>query len=162
VPDATPVNKKIVVVSLPTQVTVDGFAESYLQYVIDRRYQSIWLNLIGGLLAVVGFITLLTGPSTISYSLNTGPSFLQLIQMYPGPIVTVGLLLLGLNRYMETLALEGLKAPAEYLLDNYDIQVLGHPLDAAKVSITYLPEAEFAFAEIPADLTSSSPKAPLG
>ncbi|AUI87585.1 hypothetical protein BS333_14305 [Vibrio azureus] len=44
-------------------------------------------------IGLVGVITLFLGPDTIYYDRNDGPTLLQLIQIFPGPIASVGIAL---------------------------------------------------------------------
>lgn len=55
---------------------------------------------IGIVTIIVGFGFILLGPDTIYYDRYDGPTFVQFLQMYPGPIATAGFLLLGLAQFI--------------------------------------------------------------
>ncbi|WP_367598289.1 hypothetical protein [Pseudomonas fulva] len=73
---------------------VSGFSEDYVAYLNGRdrgaEYSGWFVMAIGIIIALVGFGTLVLGPETITYNRLAGPTLLQYIQMYPGPIFSVG------------------------------------------------------------------------
>lgn len=68
---------------------------------------------VGWILFVVGFATMVFGPETIHYNRLTGMTFWQFIQAYPGPITSVGVLVLSMSSYLKS---SHLKAQTETLL----------------------------------------------
>ncbi|NIF27859.1 hypothetical protein F3J44_15925 [Pantoea sp. Tr-811] len=73
---------------------VAGFSEKYATYLTGCYAGAGWsggsVMAIGFLIALVGFGALIFGPETITYNRMTGPTLLQYVQMYPGPIFSVG------------------------------------------------------------------------
>ena len=76
-------------------ITVDDLPAT-LQ--LDDTDASTWpgtaLVIVGVIMLLLGGVTLLTGPDYISYNPAVGMTFEQMIQAYPGPIVSVGLLII--------------------------------------------------------------------
>lgn len=73
---------------------ISGFSEAYATYLESCEkgagYAGACLLLVGVPLALMAIGTALFGPSTIYYPISSGPSLFQYIQIYPGPIMTVG------------------------------------------------------------------------
>lgn len=70
-----------------------GFSERYAEHLQTSVEGAIYfriLSYVGLAIMAVGLVTMIFGPSTITYSTFNGPTFLQYVQMYPGPIATVG------------------------------------------------------------------------
>lgn len=70
-----------------------GFSALYAEHLQTSIEGAIYfriLSFVGLAITVVGILTIMFGPSTITYSILTGPTFTQFVQMYPGPIATVG------------------------------------------------------------------------
>ncbi len=149
--DERPKRQKIAVHSLPQKVKVNNFREAYSIHLDEYSYSPIWLDIVSLIFIVVGGVTMIVGPSTILYDRASGPTLLQFIQMFPGPIATVGCLIAGLNRILGSFAIEGFLVPEAYVFANYDIQIAGQPIDAARVSIKYIDDEEFEFFEIAND-----------
>ncbi|MCQ4319020.1 hypothetical protein [Stutzerimonas stutzeri] len=59
---------------------------------------------LGYIILAVGVLTLMFGPETIYYNRLHGMSFLQMIQAYPGPIITVGFLIASLGQLVSNSA----------------------------------------------------------
>ena len=53
------------------------------------------------ILFAVGVLFIIFGPEKIYYNISEGLSFIQYFQAYPGPIATVGGLLVGLGSWLE-------------------------------------------------------------
>ncbi len=154
--DERPNKQKIVLYSLPQKVKVDNFREAYSIHLEEHSYSPIWLDIIALVFFVVGAVTIVAGPSTIMYDRASGPTFLQFIQMFPGPIATVGVLIAGLNRFLENSTIEGFLVPEAYIVANYDIEIAGQSIDAAQVSVKYIDHEEFEFSEIANDSLPNS------
>lgn len=73
---------------------VPGFSDAYAAYLESCEkgagHAGGCLLLVGIPLTVLAIGTALFGPSTIYYPTPSGPSLFQYIQLYPGPIMTVG------------------------------------------------------------------------
>lgn len=72
---------------------VPGFSDFYAEHLQTSIEGAIYfrlLSFVGLAIMAVGFLTIIFGPSTITYSTFSGPTFTQWVQMYPGPIATVG------------------------------------------------------------------------
>lgn len=77
--------KPITINDLPATFELRGTESSTLPGTI--------ITVIGVILLLVGGVTLLTGPDSIVYDTRVGMTFEQMIQAYPGPIVSVGFLI---------------------------------------------------------------------
>jgi len=60
----------------------------------------IFFFIIGVLITLIGFVTLIFGPEHIYYNLSEGMNFLQFIQAYPGPITSIGAAIIGITNQM--------------------------------------------------------------
>ena len=116
---------------------VERFSEKYANYKHDlgtKIFLFWFLIVIGGIITLVGVLTLLFGPSVVRYSL-AGPTFFELIQLYPGPIASVGMLLLGIAPRIDRTEL----APELYLLNTYELVLPdGVELSDTKITPEYL------------------------
>lgn len=140
-------NRKVAVGNLPCDFHVDGFEGEYAMYLERRNYTPestgtilcYGLLIVGGLfMALVGALTILFGPDTVSYSRLTGPTLMQLVQLYPGPLFTLGALMVGVGNYLSNLNGEPPLPPEGYLLTFYEMQFSDMPDDPAQVSLVYL------------------------
>lgn len=77
------IRDKVTLNNLPCLVRINLPPEPNDKLVTFLLYTAWGIIIIGGL-------TLIFGPETISYNIASGPTFIQLIQIYPGPIVSVG------------------------------------------------------------------------
>ena len=145
--DDVDVKTKVVVDKLPCELQVDGFASDYAKYVELRNYTPesggaifccVLLVFGGALLALVGFLTAVFGPDTVTFSLLTGPTLLQFVQLYPGPIFTFGALMVGLGRFLSSLNGERPVTPEVYLLAFYELEFNEMPDDPAGLSVAYM------------------------
>ncbi|WP_045462398.1 hypothetical protein [Vibrio hyugaensis] len=59
----------------------------------------VFIMLLGSIVAVIGLFTVFTGPEAIYYDRISGPTFEQYIQLYPGPIASIGILLFNIGNY---------------------------------------------------------------
>jgi hypothetical protein len=73
---------------------IPGFRDAYATYLESCEkgagYAGGFLLLVGVPLALLAIGTALFGPSTVYYPTASGPSLFQYIQIYPGPIMTLG------------------------------------------------------------------------
>lgn len=83
---------------------VSGFSEDYADYVNGCDGNAIYsgglMMVMGLVIALLGFGALVLGPETITYNRVTGPTWLQYLQMYPGPIFSVGGVLFALGTHL--------------------------------------------------------------
>lgn len=145
--DDADVKTKVMVDKLPCELQVDGFASDYAKYLELHNYTPesggaivcyVLLAFGGAFLALVGFLTLIFGPDTVTFSRLTGPTLLQFVQLYPGPIFTFGTLMVGLGRFLSSLNGEPPVTPEVYLLAFYELQFNDVPDDPAGLSIAYM------------------------
>ncbi|RWU24075.1 hypothetical protein DM813_09690 [Pseudomonas alkylphenolica] len=89
-------NPKIIIAlkSAAEDCHVVGFTDKYAAYLEGQDAGAVpfgrLLLFTGFSVSVVGLATLIFGPSIIYYDRQSGPTVLEYIQMYPGPITTVG------------------------------------------------------------------------
>lgn len=99
---------------------VVGFSNKYAAYLEgadgDAVYNGRLLMGIGFVIGAVGVATMIFGPSTITYDRLSGPTFFQYIQLYPGPITTVGCVCVAWAR---NLLSKGLMSRESYLQAHY-------------------------------------------
>lgn len=87
---------QVVVDALPGEYVVETFSDEYAEHVKSKEVKepagffSFIGLLISGLLCLVGFLTLIFGPSTGMVRALSGPTFFQFIQLNPEPIISVG------------------------------------------------------------------------
>lgn len=139
--------KRLVVSDLPCELVVDGFVDQYSFYLENFEGTSgpavtVLFRLISCLIILVGGATLVLGPSTVSYSLMTGPTLMELIQMVPGPIITVGFLLLAISNAIDNQNNAPL-TPEQFLLKFYEVKLADELDDSAGVSIAHMDGALF-------------------
>lgn len=113
---------QITVSSLPGDCIVEGFAAAYVAYVDDRPGEdstSVFFRLtlmaLGLVIGFVGAITLVFGPSTITYNIASGLTPYQMIQVYPGPIFTLGAFLIAISSHLENIARQSVLAPEAFV-----------------------------------------------
>ncbi|MGJ7550020.1 hypothetical protein [Pseudomonas alloputida] len=98
------VQKEIKLIASAGDYQVPGFSEDYAAYLegIDdgAGFFGGLAMAVGGVIALVGFSTAVFGPETITYSRMAGPTLLQYVQMYPGPIFSVGGALVALCSHL--------------------------------------------------------------
>ncbi|MDO7929173.1 hypothetical protein Q6A51_20515 [Pseudomonas sp. KFB-139] len=143
--------KKVVVDTLPCELVVAGFAEEYAQYLEHYKNTGqnplslpfLLLGISAWLMILVGFFTIVFGPEVISYDSQTGPTFGQIIQIYPGPIVSVGVLLLTIGKFFDSDSSGALLTPELFLLAFYELQLPEGPENLAEVSIAHVDGALF-------------------
>ncbi|MFJ4386623.1 hypothetical protein ACI2KG_24275 [Pseudomonas sp. NPDC089407] len=98
------VQKQITLKDLAGTYQVPGFSEDYAAYLEGctegAGYSGGFVMAVGGLIALLGFGTMVFGPETITYNRITGPTLFQYIEMYPGPIFSVGGALFALGTHL--------------------------------------------------------------
>ncbi|MFJ4144970.1 hypothetical protein [Pseudomonas sp. NPDC089734] len=148
--------KTITVNELPCELVVAGFADEYSAYLEQYRSRepvtgslvSLLLSLAAWMLIVVGGVTIIFGPNSVTYNLRAGPTFLQFIQIYPGPIVSVGSLLLALCKHMDDSFSTEPLTPELFLLTFYDVQLPDGMEDLTGFSLSYVEGALFQIAHL--------------
>jgi hypothetical protein len=118
---------------------VDGLEEAYAAYLEgetgDKAFNGWVVWSIGMIVAAIGVVTLIFGPETITYNRIAGPSLIQYIQIYPGPIATVGSLLVLVGSKLRAL---GAVSHELFLKENYRfINAEGRDV-SEHVELTYL------------------------
>lgn len=127
---------------------VEGFDEALQAYIRSQPSNDSgadvfgWLLLIlGGGIAIIGLLTLIFGPETVTYRVLTGPTFFQYIQMYPGMVFSVGAALFSIGGSLARAKLP--VTPEQFLLDTYSlVQPDGSPLKGS-YDICHLGEDRF-------------------
>ncbi|MDD2047011.1 hypothetical protein [Pseudomonas putida] len=116
---------EVMVGSLPGDYVVETFSDDYSAHIESKKlgepagFLSFIGFLIGAVLCLVGFLTLIFGPSTVMVSMLRGPTFIQFIQLYPGPIFSLGAIIIGITSW--TLKPETVMTPEAYLLHYYSV-----------------------------------------
>jgi len=114
------------------------------------------LQVSGFLIAVVGVLSLLFSPESVWVNREKGMSFLQFIQIYPGPMITVALLMMSMQYIVRIYLFSRLQRQfllsvyEELQLDNEEIPV-GQELSYSVVSV------EGDWVRIRVDLIESNP-----
>ncbi|RMR60996.1 MULTISPECIES: hypothetical protein [Pseudomonas] len=132
---------------VPCELVVAGFVNEYSQYLeqergVERTSRStcyMLLRVTSWLMILVGVFTIMFGPETLSYSSQTGPTFLQLIQIYPGAIVSIGALLFVISKFFDCTHSGTPLTPERFLLVFYELQLPEEP----GISIAYVQGSRF-------------------
>lgn len=123
---------------------VDGFSAKYKAYCDDQGGEGEsfgwFLTLVGAIMLAVGVATLMFGPDTIYYDRFAGPSLLQYIQMWPGPITTVGSLCLVIGAKLRA---KFCMKPEDYFLENYQLVSVEGEFISSGVDILYVQRDSF-------------------
>ncbi|QKE62278.1 hypothetical protein HNE05_02505 [Aquipseudomonas campi] len=139
--------------TLPLQLEVPGFETFYEEHRLANEDSSLAtiLSFIGYGVLIVGVLTLIFGPESVMVSTFSGPDFFQMIQLYPGPIASVGFLIVSgaalLNGQKEQLT------PEAYLLNHYPIEPQGELPQGQKLQIGYLGDSRFLLSGVVTDET---------
>jgi hypothetical protein len=118
--------------ALPALITAPGFDTGYKDYVDEtiedqfsrpHKLGGIAVYVLSALFILVGAGFIIFGPNSVWVNRYEGPTFLQFLQLYPGPIVTVGFALAYLGQYLnhQAYAHIQLQQPFEFLLANYTL-----------------------------------------
>lgn len=151
-------SRKLQLAALPGKYEVTDFSKKYTEYVEEAADQekfcrdiATWLMLLGGLIFAVGALALLFGPSRV-YITHGGLTLLQFIQLYPGPIVSVGALILGVSQWVGGRSNESYMGPELYLFHSWrlifpdgtecDEKLAVHWLEGEFFEIGLKPEAD--------------------
>ncbi|WP_024694774.1 hypothetical protein [Pseudomonas syringae] len=121
---------KIVVREVPGEFVVDDFMDRYSEYLDAARsarndagsFPLGFVSICGFALFGAGFLTILLGPETVHYSKATGLAFLQYLQMYPGPIATLGLLIARVGSSIDARDNTVLPTPDQFLWAHYELE----------------------------------------
>lgn len=128
---------------------VEGFSNAYTAYrkaiAGDSAYTGWLLTIFGAGILLLGIATIIVGPKVIYYSRLSGPTLAEYIQLYPGPIATVGGLILTLGT---TLRSRPVITPEAYLHDHYLIVSISGQDFGEQVAFQYLQGDEFRIVPI--------------
>lgn len=103
-----------------------------------------WLLVgVGFLLTAIGVITMIFGPETIRYNVMTGPTLFQYIQIYPGPIATIGGVCMAVG---SKLGSKMIMTCESYLQTNYQLMAEDGQEVTNVVKVTHLGEDKFEIA----------------
>lgn len=150
--DDEEVSRTVAVDKLPCEFHVDGFADEYALHLeihnsapasVGALICCAILLIVGALIALLGGLTIVFGPRTVTYNALTGPSLLQFIQLVPGPIFTVGGLMVGVAAFIDNHNGKPPFAPEVYLLLFYELQFAEMPDDPSRISLEYLNDGKF-------------------
>lgn len=140
--------------ALPLQLEVPGFGTFYEEHRLaneDSPLATI-LSFIGYGVLIVGVLSLIFGPESVMVNTFSGPDFFQMIQLYPGPIATLGFLVVSaatlLNGQKQQLT------PEAYLLNHYPIEPQGELPQGQKLQIGYLGDSRFLLSGVVVDETA--------
>lgn len=119
----------VMVGSLPGEYVVETFSDHYAAHIKSKEvgepagFLSFIGLLIGAVICLVGFLMAIFGPSTVKVSMLSGPTFFQFIQLNPGPIFSLGAIIIGVCNWV--LSPGVVMAPDEYLLKYYSVECQG-------------------------------------
>jgi hypothetical protein len=107
--------------SLPEEKEVPRFESRYEAYCRESKTTKVIANVVmcvAGLMVFVGGCFLVFGPSTVMVNRFSGPTFIQFLQLYPGPIVSFGALLAFLGAKL----VPDNHTPETYMLTYYGLK----------------------------------------
>ncbi|CAM3345252.1 hypothetical protein BZK31_08875 [Pseudomonas floridensis] len=148
---------KIVVREVPGEFVVDDFMDRYSDY-LDAAisgqndagsFPLRFLSICGFALFGVGFLTILLGPETVQYSRATGPTFFQYLQLYPGPIASLGLLIAHFGSYIAARGNTVLQTPEQFLSAHYELEFPGGSKGPRLFSTVHIDSGTFKALERP-------------
>lgn len=128
---------------LPGEIIIEGFDEVYFDSIKGEAEPFWYLNIIGCAIIGTGIISMIFGPSSIMVNKSVGLSFLQFIQLYPGPIVTVGFILSTISAALNGSSNNRLCSPEEYFENHVDWFIDGHPSAATSWRVKFLGDDVF-------------------
>ncbi|WP_068829835.1 hypothetical protein [Pseudomonas sp. BMS12] len=134
--------------TLPLQLMVPGFAEEYEQHRQSNESSSAasFFKLLGYGVLIVGVLTLFFGPDTVMVNRLSGPDFFQFVQLYPGPISTVGFLIVSGASLMDAQKLQLM--PEAYLLAHYPLEPQGELGEGLQLQVAYLGDSRFQLSAV--------------
>lgn len=134
--------------ALPQDLDVPGFASAYEEHRVaneDSAFSTL-LTFIGYGVLLVGILTLIFGPKSVMVNAFRGPDLFQMILLNPGPVASLGFLLVAGARL-----LNGNKqqlTPEAYLLHSYSIEWQGELPSGQRLQVTYLGDNRFQFSSV--------------
>ncbi|MDD0975672.1 hypothetical protein [Pseudomonas fontis] len=138
------VKERIVLTSSAEDCHVAGFSDRYAVYLEgpagDGVHNGWVLMVFGVIILAIGVATLIFGPETVTYSTFSGSNYIQYIQMYPGPITTVGGACVALA---SSLISKGLVSRETYLQAHYDFIASDGRDVSAEVQVRHLGDDRF-------------------
>lgn len=129
--------------ALPLQLEVPGFATFYEEHrqASENSPLATLLSFVGYGVLILGVLTLIFGPDSVMVNTFSGPDFFQMIQLYPGPIASLGFLMVSaatlLNGQKELLT------PEAYLLNHYPLEPQGELPEGQHLQVGYLGDSRF-------------------
>lgn len=137
-------SRRITIKDSQSKYCVAGFADAYQAYVNAEEGGAVyayWLLVgVGFLVTAVGVITMIFGPETITYNRMTGPTLFQYIQIYPGPIATIGGVCMAVG---SKLGSKMIMTCESYLQANYQLMAEDGKDVTKVVKVTHLGEDKF-------------------
>ncbi|WP_411564220.1 hypothetical protein [Pseudomonas shirazensis] len=137
-------SRRITIKDSQSKYCVAGFADAYQAYVNAEEGGAVyayWLLVgVGFLVTAVGVITMIFGPETITYNRMTGPTLFQYIQIYPGPIATIGGVCMAVG---SKLGSKMIMTCESYLQANYQLIAEDGKDVTNVVKVTHLGEDKF-------------------
>ena len=121
---------KIVVREVPGEFVVDDFMDRYSSYLdaakVGRRdvgpIAPGFVTTCGFILTICGALMVIFGPSSVRYSYSAGPAFFQYIQMYPGLITALGLVVTTIGGSIDAQDNTVLQTPEQFLWAHYELE----------------------------------------
>lgn len=140
-------SSRITIKDSQSEYCVAGFADAYQAYVNAEEGGAVyayWMLVgVGFLVTAVGVITMIFGPETITYNRMTGPTLFQYIQIYPGPIATIGGVCMAVG---SKLGSKMIMTCESYLQANYQLMAEDGQDVTNVVKVTHLGEDKFEIA----------------
>jgi len=140
-------SSRITIKDSQSEYCVAGFVDAYQAYVNAEEGGAVyayWMLVgVGFLVTAVGVITMIFGPETITYNRMTGPTLLQYIQIYPGPIATIGGVCMAVG---SKLGSKMIMTCESYLQANYQLMAEDGQDVTNVVKVTHLGEDKFEIA----------------
>ncbi|MCD5994667.1 hypothetical protein KDX38_14110 [Pseudomonas sp. CDFA 602] len=118
--------KKIAVHSMPCELIVPGFTDEYSAYLRADGADGFgygFVTILGFILLVLGGVTILLGPDSIWLAYGASPTFFEYIQLYPGPIATIGGLLLAFGKSIDSHDANLTMTPEQFLVSAYQLSL---------------------------------------
>ncbi|MWV17813.1 hypothetical protein F3I16_17365 [Pseudomonas sp. L-22-4S-12] len=137
--------------ALPQQLEVPGFATFYEEHrqANEGSPLATILTFIGYGVLIVGVLTLIFGPESVMVNTFSGPDFFQMIQLYPGPIASLGFLIVSAATLLN--GQKQLLTPEAYLLNHYPLEPLGELAEGQRLQVGYLGDSRFLLSGVVAD-----------
>jgi len=137
-------SSRITIKDSQSEYCVAGFVDAYQAYVNAEEGGAVyayWLLVgVGFLVTAIGVITMIFGPETITYNSMAGPTLFEYIQIYPGPIATIGSVCMAVG---SKLGSKEIMTCESYLQVNYQLKSEDGQDVSNTVKITHLGEDKF-------------------